>query len=162
MACRWPHQAIMGWPRRNRLFHSTIAQPKQQARGVPGTASGLCKTVEIPTSHMSPQCIAAYPECIGPGIPQSIFRLANHTSDDTANHRPCLIPHWQSSSYQARTVKQSIKRQQGTVGSPEIDSIADPEGFFQKLNWDIEISQQGTRFHCLPNPAKELNAFALS
>ena len=78
---------------------------------------------------------AAYPECTGTGIPRSIFRLANHTSDDTANHRPYLIPPWQSSSYQARTVKQSIKRQQGTVGSPEIDSIADPEGFLQKLNW---------------------------
>ena len=38
------------------------------------------------------------------GIPQPIFRPANHKRFILANWRPCLIPQWQSYSHQARTV----------------------------------------------------------
>ena len=54
----------------------------------------LCR-VGIPTSNMSPQSTAFYPECTG-GNPQSIFRLANHTSYDISplkalSHTPLTV-----------------------------------------------------------------------
>ena len=52
----------------------------------------------IPTSHMSPQCIADYPEYTGAtGIPQSLFKQA--TTQTSTYHRST-----------ARTVHQSIRR----------------------------------------------------
>ena len=42
------------------------------------------------------------------GVPQSIFGSANHTANNSANRRPCLIAHWQSYCHQVRTVKQSM------------------------------------------------------
>ena len=55
-------------------------------RAVQGTVSGLWKSVGIPTDHVSPQCIATFPEFIADlGTPQTIFR--------PASWRPCFKIH---------------------------------------------------------------------
>ena len=67
----------------DRQFQSLRAQPLWQAKlfamkVVKRTADGLWKT-RIPTSHMSPKCIAAYLKCTVPvAIPISIYTSESH------------------------------------------------------------------------------------
>ena len=57
------------------------------------------KTVEIHSGHMSPKCIAAYPECTVLQLSSVYLRLANHSFTGNVSRR------W---NQQSVTVQQSI------------------------------------------------------
>ena len=84
-----------------------------------GTVSGLWKTMEISTGHLSPSMHRMW------GIPRSILRSTNPAASKTINWKPCLIPQRQSYWHQARTVKQSgwLHTRQGSVTTPHKYSV---------------------------------------